>query len=116
MLSSTTDYVKALAKIENFEAGLNIAKPAFKFITSVIGDFQVYLKIEGLIDIDKEKERTQREIERTERFLESVNKKLHNENFLKKASGEVVDNEKKKQADNLSKLEKLKSHFNSLIN
>jgi valyl-tRNA synthetase len=116
ILKSILEYVKSLTKSENVEIGLNIGKPPYKFITSVTGDYQVYLKIEGLVDIQKEKERTQKEIERAERFLESVNKKLNNDGFVKKASEEVVENEKKKQADAISKLEKLKSHFKSLIN
>jgi len=116
ILKSVLDYIKALAKSENIDIGVNLKKPSYKFITSVIGDYQVYLKIEGLIDIEKEKERTQKEIERAEKFLISINKKLANENFMSRASEEVVENEKKKQSDTISKLEKLKTHFKSLIN
>ena len=114
LLKSVKDYVIALGKIENFESGINLPKPSYLNITSVVGQFQVYLKIEGLIDIKKETARVQKEIERAESFLNSINKKLSNENFIAKASPEVISNEKKKYDDTVSKLEKLKHHLNSI--
>jgi valyl-tRNA synthetase len=72
------------------------------------------VKIEGLIDIEQEKQRLSKEIERTESYLNSLDKKLSNENFLNKASKDVVENEKRKQEDFRSKLEKLKEHYHSL--
>ena len=102
------------AIIENFESGINLPKPPFINITSVVGQFQIYLKIEGLIDVEKETARVRKEIERAESFLNSINKKLSNENFIAKASAEVIENEKKKFDDTESKLEKLKHHLKSI--
>ena len=71
----------------------------FVSVTSVVNNYQVYIKVEGLIDIEQEKDRLNKEIDRTESYLKSLNKKLSNSNFLKKASEEVVNNEKKKRED-----------------
>lgn len=114
LLDSVKDYVISLGKIDALESGINLSKPAYLNITSVVGRYQVYLKIEGLIDIEKEKARVKKEIERCESFLNSVNKKLSNENFRAKASPEVIANEQKKYDDTLAKLEKLKHHIESL--
>jgi valyl-tRNA synthetase len=114
-LEHVLTHIKSLAKIETLDLADSIHLPGFKSVTSVVGPYQVYLKIEGLIDIEQEKKRLDKEIERAESFLNSINKKLGNENFLSKASEEVVNNEKKKQEDTKQKLEKLKNHYKSLI-
>jgi valyl-tRNA synthetase len=111
-------YIRSLAKIGDLKSMLPeqfAAMEKFKSITSVVGQLQVYMKIEGLIDIDQEKARLNKEIERAESFLSSINKKLTNEKFMSKASEEVINNEKKKLSDTETKLEKLKSHLKSLV-
>jgi valyl-tRNA synthetase len=114
LLKDTLSYVRSLAKAETIEITSSKNPPAYKTITSVTGPYQVYLKIEGLVDLEQEKSKIAKEIERAEGFLVSVNKKLSNQNFVSKASPEVVDIEKKKLEDTMLKLEKLRSHYESL--
>lgn len=117
MVEELSAYIKILSKVNVLEAVLpsEFEKlPRFKSITSVVSNYQIYVKIEGLIDIEQEKQRLSKEIERTETYLNSLDKKLSNENFLNKASKDVVENEKHKQEDFRSKLEKLKEHYHSL--
>jgi valyl-tRNA synthetase len=111
-------YITSLARIENLDVTLTdelkkLGK--FKSVTSVINNYQVYIKVEGLIDIKQETQRLEKEIKRTESFLGSINKKLRNENFLKKASEDVVEGEKKKHDDFSLKLEKLREHLKELV-
>ena len=114
LIENSESYIKSLAKIENLEMMDASKKPEFHSITSIAGPYQVYLKIEGLVDFEQERARLDKEIERAESFLESINKKLSNENFVSKASPEVVNNEKKKLEDTRLKLEKLRSHYKLL--
>ncbi len=51
---------------------------------------RVYLPLQGLVDVDAERERIQKEIGKVEAELEKVKKKLSNENFVKNAPEEVV--------------------------
>lgn len=115
LLVSTKNYIKSLAKIEAFEIETKKETPSYKSVTSVVGPYQLYLKIEGLIDVEQEKAKLNKEIERTEGFIISITKKLSNENFVSKASSEVVENEKKKLDDNRQKLEKLKEHYKLIV-
>lgn len=110
-INSVSNYIKSLAKIGSLEIRTGADAPAYKSVTAVVGSYQVYLKIEGLIDIEQEKAKLQKEIERTEGFISSVTKKLSNEKFTANASPEVVENERKKLDDNTKKLEKLKEHY-----
>lgn len=116
LFSTVSFYIQSLSKIEN----LSIVTQSefekherFKSMTSVIHGNQVHIKIEGLIDVEQEKSRLNKEIERVESFIKSLEKKLSNENFVQKASAEVVENEKKKFEDNKSKLTKLKENYKS---
>ena len=52
-----------------------------------------------------------KEIDNLNIYLKGLEKKLSNENFLNKASKEVVESEKCKQKDALEKLEKLKKLY-----
>lgn len=114
LLENVIGIVKSLAKADTIDISVKGAAPEYKSITSVSGPYQVYLKIEGLIDLEQERKKLAVEIERAEGFLASVMKKLANENFVSKASPEVVNIERKKQEDTLAKLEKLKSHYELL--
>lgn len=111
LLSSAKNYIRSLAKIETLDIETKQEAPVYKSVTSVVGPYQLYLKIEGLIDVEQEKAKLNKEIERTEGFINSVNKKLSNEKFVTNASPEVVAGEKKKLEDNIQKLEKLKEHY-----
>lgn len=59
-------------------------------------------------NIEEEKEKILKELDYYKGFLANVNKKLKNENFLKKAPDKVIENEKKKQQDTIKKIESLK--------
>lgn len=113
-IAGVKEYIRILAKINELDIAVSSEAPAYKSVTTVVGKYQVYLKIEGLIDVDAEKAKLSREIERTEGFILSVDKKLSNEKFVSKASKEVVENERKKLEDNKQKLEKLKEHLKIL--
>jgi valyl-tRNA synthetase len=51
----------------------------------------VYVPLEGVIDIDKEKERLDKQINKVRKELEAKQKKLSNKNFLEKAKKEIVE-------------------------
>lgn len=115
LLNGTKNYIMSLAKIETLDIETKQDAPQYKSVTSVVGPYQLYLKIEGLIDVEQEKAKLNKEIERTEGFINSVNKKLSNEKFVNNASPDVVANEKKKLEDNIQKLEKLKEHYKLIV-
>ncbi|MDT0552242.1 valine--tRNA ligase [Urechidicola vernalis] len=66
------------------------------------------------IDVEAEKAKIEEELKYTEGFLKSVQKKLSNERFVNNAPEQVITNERKKEADALSKIETLKSSLASL--
>ncbi|MEX2601218.1 MAG: valine--tRNA ligase [Balneolaceae bacterium] len=74
---------------------------------AVVDGSELYIPLEGLIDLEKERERIQKEIDNTKGFLTSVEKKLGNRQFTDNAPEDVVERERNKQSDATAKLEKL---------
>ena len=62
-------------------------------------------------DVDKEKDRIQKEISRIEGWLKGVNGKLNNANFVNNAPEAVVENERNKKRDGEANLEKLREQL-----
>src|SRR5699024_1101620 len=85
-----------------------------KAMSAVVTGAQIYLPLEGLIDIDKEIVRLEKELEKWTKEVERVQKKLANENFVNKAPKAIVDEEKAKEKDYLDKQKKVKARLAEL--
>ena len=75
---------------------------------------QVFLPLEGSVDLEAEKQRLAREIAKLEEELETVRKKLANENFVNRAPAAVVEEHRKREADFLSRLEQLRDRLGAM--
>ncbi len=90
-------------------------KPKFS-AGSVVGSCEVYVVLKDLLDFDAELKRLDKEISKLEAEVLLVHKKLQNEDFLRKAPEEVVQKEREKFQHLNEKIQKLKSHYTSLLN
>ena len=75
---------------------------------------EMFVKMDGLVNVAEEIEKAQKELEYQQKFLQGVRAKLANENFVAHAPAAVIENERKKEADSLSKIESLESKLKSL--
>ena len=64
---------------------------------SVAEGVTVLVPLEGLVDLDKERERIERELKKVDKDLGGVEKKLANDKFVSKAPPEVVQKERERQ-------------------
>jgi valyl-tRNA synthetase len=85
----------------------NIEKPKAS-VSAVIKDCEIFIPLEGLIDLDIERTRLKKEIERIQTSLTGINKKLSNEKFVQNAAPEVVEKERGKKQNWELSLNKLK--------
>ncbi|MDP2303314.1 MAG: valine--tRNA ligase [Ignavibacteria bacterium] len=107
------EFIKKLTRAEEVHFDENLTKPE-KSASALIKGCEIFIPLEGLIDLDVEKSRLTKEIQRIEGGLIGVTKKLSNENFVKNAPADVVEKENQKKADWESSLSKLKEILNSL--
>ncbi len=61
----------------------------------VTQDAEIYMPLEGLIDIEKERARLSKDLVKVDKELERTKRKLDNPNFINKAKKEVVEKERK---------------------
>ncbi|MEO8447043.1 MAG: valine--tRNA ligase [bacterium] len=106
LLYSFSNYVMKLCSLKNLKFTEKFTSEK-EFATAVISNFEIYLSLEGTLNIEKQSGKVSKEIENLSIYIEGLNKKLKNENFLLKASAEVIAKEKEKQADANNKLERL---------
>ncbi len=83
--------------------------------STILKNCEIFIPLEGIIDLDIEKERLTKEISRLEGALIGVSKKLSNERFVNNAPKEVVENEKAKKADWENSISKLKALLADLL-
>jgi valyl-tRNA synthetase len=100
-------YIKTLCNLEKLDL-TNSKNNENEYASSIINKYEIYLSLEGSLDKEKQSEKIKKEIENLSNYLTGLNKKLSNENFLNKASEEIINSEKIKQSETLEKLDKLK--------
>jgi valyl-tRNA synthetase len=106
-------YMKSLVRIDKLEFDLNMPKPKAS-ASAVVKGCDIFIPLEGLIDLDVERARIEKEITRLSSSLQGVKKKLSNENFVAKAPADVIEKERTKMEDWEKSLEKLKEILTDL--
>ena len=115
VLEANRPSLERMAKINSLSLGTDLAKPGYS-ASSVVNGQEVFIPLEGLIDIDVERGRLEKEILRLEGQLKAVLAKLDNPNFAGKAPADVIQKEKDKQENFQQTLLKLKTSLEQLKN
>ena len=105
--------IKLLAKIENLEVSEDIERPP-NTVVAVSRKAESYIDIAGTIDIEKELKRQEKILKDIQKSISISEKKLSNENFIKKAPAHVVEKEKRFYEELKQKEEKVKRIIESL--
>lgn len=95
ILSENESYIARFCNPESFEYGLEVEAPSHAVI-SVISGAEIYLPLAGLINIDDEIARLEKEAAKLQDEVNRVEKKLSNEKFVAKAPEAVVEAERAK--------------------
>ena len=110
---NNTHFLERLARIANVQAAVGLPRPRLSAST-VVGGAEVFVPLEGLIDVEVERQRLEKEISRVGGLLKGIESKLGNEKFLSNAPADVVEREKDKQANFRLTVEKLRATLQSL--
>ncbi len=95
LMKTYAGYFEKLAKVTAIQAGTDVQKPQAA-IGAVVQDFEIYLPLSGLIDLDAEKARLEKQLTKLEKELKGISGKLKNQKFLAKAPDAIVAKEKEK--------------------
>jgi len=105
--------IKLLAKIENLEISEDMERPP-NTVVAVSKRAESYIDIAGTIDVEKEIKRQEKILKDIQKSISISEKKLSNENFVKKAPANVVEKEKRFYNELKQKEEKVKKIIESL--
>ena len=112
-LKSGVSLIALLAKMETVEAvtGGEDPSPAG---AGVAGSVEIFLPMEGLIDLEKERARLTKELAGIEGWMKGCRAKLSNEKFTANAPDHVVQKQKDLLAENETKAGKIKELLDAL--
>ncbi len=116
LLQSQRDVLATLARLDL--SSLRIAhslldKPA-QALTLVVGGVEVYLPLAGMIDLQAERARLEKELAHVENGVARSQKLLSNEGFIAKAPAEVVEKEREKLTQLQDQAQKLRGRLDTL--
>ncbi|WP_405117120.1 valine--tRNA ligase [Paenibacillus sp. FSL K6-1217] len=106
IISRNDNYIGRFCNTSSFEAGLAPQTPD-KMMSAVVTGAELLLPLSGLIDIDQEIARLEKEVQTLNSEVERVEKKLSNQGFVAKAPAKVIEEERAKQADYSDRREKV---------
>ncbi len=93
-----TPFISSLAGVGQLACGPAIEKPR-QAASQVTADFEVYTSLQGLIDVDAEKARLEKQLAEKLKHLQAARAKLGNANFVERAPADVVQQQRDLVAD-----------------
>jgi len=103
-----------ISKLCNLTAIESVETKAEGSASFMVGTTEYAVPLGNLINVEEELKKLEADLKYNEGFLQSVLKKLSNEKFVSKAPANVIEMERKKQADAESKIASLKESIAAL--
>jgi valyl-tRNA synthetase len=91
------DWIKKLGRVGELKAATEMDPPEHS-ATAVLAHSKLYMPLEGLVDFKNEKKRLAKEQAKVEKEIRYFDKKFANDEFIKNAPREILDQDKKKYA------------------
>lgn len=112
--SGLAAFDSVINKMANLTGMTVVDKKPESAASFMVGTTEYFVPLGNLIDVEEELKKLEAELKYQEGFLQSVLKKLSNEKFVSKAPANVIEMERKKQADAESKIASLKERIAAL--
>ncbi|MCK4533808.1 class I tRNA ligase family protein, partial [bacterium] len=114
ILDKTTSIIQNLTKAEKITIG-----PTPKVQGSIVGltnsGVEISIPTEGIIDLEKEKTRLEKEKLKADIELDRLNKKLSNQNFIKKAPEREVEKVRNKISETENKKRSIENNLRRIV-
>jgi valyl-tRNA synthetase len=113
VISESEDAIKRLAKVKEIEIRSELGSDE-RSARAVISGIEISIPLAGLIDLDKEKERLNKELAKLEAEAEKLSNQLANPNFVSKAAPDKVEQVRLRLSDLSSQRETIKANLAKL--
>ena len=95
MIERQNLYISELSRLKNLSVTRNGKEPKMA-ATAVVEDIEIFVLLEGVIDIQEERNRLGRELEKINSDIATLNKRLSNRDFINRAPKDVVEKDREK--------------------
>ena len=112
-LNNNTRYINSLGRANLIQSGPTVKKPRVS-ISSVCGEMDIFIPLEGKINFTEEKNRVEKELNKIEKDIIVLVKKLSNKNFIDKAPPEVIEKDRQRKKILSEKQARLKIHLETV--
>ena len=112
--SPVATFHAVISKLCNLSAINNVESKSEGAAAFMVGTTEYAVPLGNLINVEEELKKLEADLKYQEGFLQSVLKKLSNEKFVSKAPANVIEMERKKQADAETKIAALKESIAAL--
>lgn len=115
-LKAKAPYKSVIAKLANVKVEEDVADfgDTAQGVSFMIRTNEMFVPLVGFVDAEEEIKKIEAALEYQQKFLNGVRKKLSNSRFVDNAPEKVVELERKKEADALSKIESFESQLKAL--
>ena len=114
LLEPMQSYFASMARAKLTGIGQDPEIPAIN-ATIAFNEVEIFVNLDGLIDVDAERARIENEIQRLEKAVAAGENKLANENYTSRAPAEVVEQTRQNLANNQALLETMRAALAKLV-
>ena len=105
--------IRNLARLDDIVLTASEEKPKHAAV-AVIENAEIYVPLEGVLDIGQELQRLGKEMNKVQTELTNISRKLMNEDFIRKAPEEVIEKAREKQTLLEEKRNRMQRHIEKL--
>jgi valyl-tRNA synthetase len=113
-VSTQTDFDAVIVKMGNLSVFEYVADKIQQANSFIVEGVEFFIPFGDAVDVEAEIQKMEEELTYTKGFLKSVQGKLSNERFVAGAPAQVLELERKKEADALGKIQLLEEKLTSL--
>ncbi len=111
-IENSIGYIVNLASASSIKVTLEEAPQ--RSVSQVIAGAEIFIPVEGVVDVDKEAERISKDLEKVAKEMDRSANKLNNPKFMNKAPKEIIEKEKNKFEELKYQKEKLENVLSML--
>jgi valyl-tRNA synthetase len=111
--SELKPFIMMLAGVGRLESAETISKPA-QAATYVHPEFEAYVSLQGLIDVEAEIKRLEKQLAEKQKHLQGIHAKLANDSFVNKAPADVVQQQREMMAELQNQIKAIDETLNEL--
>ena len=107
------ELVRRLARLDSIEL-VDDTRDSADCAVQLCGEMRLLIPLAGLVDVEEELARLNKQLERESKGLQQVSGKLANERFVANAPAEVVEKERRRKVDHERSVEELQAQITKL--